>query len=94
MAKRVIHQEYLEMYLQGIDVEIRAEGCTWEVFDMNQHSLDRFTFADYSFRKAITYQQVDVDGLVKSLEDYDNKHTTWFLEDILPLINIHIKGED
>lgn len=92
MNKRAIHQEYLEMYLQGIDVEI-YDSRQWWVFNLENWSLDDFTNDSHKFRKATTYQQVDVEGLIKSLEDYDNNHTTWFLEDILPLINIHIKGD-
>lgn len=68
MTKRVIHQEYLEMYLQGIDVEI-YDSRQWWVFNLENWSLDDFTNEEHKFRKATTYQQVDVEGFIGAMEN-------------------------
>ena len=87
MTKRVIHQEYLEAWLRGGNVQRSYNGDDWTVVDGVRMSLDTFDHEGCEFRITPKTVEVTEDSVVVSLTDfyaeYDKITTVNFRESFL-----------
>ena len=60
-TKRVIHQEYLQMWLNGEELERKYLNYEWNEFDNKGMTLDSFDDEEYTFRKKPKLVKVDMD---------------------------------
>lgn len=58
--KRVIHQEYLQMWLNGVALERKYLNYEWKEFDGMCMTLDSFNDDVYEFRKKPKLVKVDM----------------------------------
>lgn len=60
MKKRVIHQEYLQMWLNGVELEIKTVD-EWRPYSEMLFGLDAFNRDAYEFRKKPEVVKVDIE---------------------------------
>ena len=88
MTKRVIHQEYLEAWLRGENVQATwSLSEDWSMFNLETHDISYFNNKSWSFRITPKTVEVAEDSVVVSLTDfyaeYDNITTANFRESFL-----------
>lgn len=88
MNKRVVHQEYLEAWLRGENVQATYSlSEDWSMFTLETHAISYFNNKSWSFRIAPKIVEVTEDSLVVSLTgfyaEYDKITTVNFRESFL-----------
>ena len=58
--RRVLHQEYLQMWLNGVELEVKIHG-NWYPYSIELCSLGAFDCKHYEFRKKPKLVKVDID---------------------------------
>ena len=67
--KRVLHQEWLEKWLAGEDIEFTHRGSSEFKQFSNSYTLDMFEDATYTFRTRPKLLTIDVDDMLQFLND-------------------------
>lgn len=67
--KRVLHQEWLEKWLAGEEIEFTHSGSSEFKQFTNSYTLDMFEDATYKFRTAPKLITIDVDEMLQFLND-------------------------
>ena len=67
--KRVLHQEWLEKWLAGEEIEFKSIGSSEFKQFSNSYTLDMFEDATYTFRTPPKLMTIDADDMLQFLND-------------------------
>ena len=95
MSKRVIHQDYLEFWLNGGDIEIKIDHGTegesaWCDFKLETFQITSFNKSDCYFRRKLV--AVDVLSVFREIDNLSHSHVdgVLYLEDVRMCLSRHI----